>query len=217
MLAAPLYAPTPAPGCPAPQTLHPPGARRSCTSHLWSRRPPPGPGLPQRHHGGGQTWGGSLGPCPLVLAPRLALSPGVPRPVSPARCSPSRRCRWLRKAALPSVREREGGGGEDILEPHPIAAPRIPHPPRHPPPGRALATAGTGRLRGTGAAGRRRVGESCPAAPRSPCPREALRERERGAEAARRGGGCHGAGTIKPGVIAFRQMRLPRPSPSPGI
>lgn len=40
---------------------------------------------------------------------------------------------------------------------------------------------------------------------------------ERGAGAARRGGGCRGAGTIKPGVIALRQMRLPRPSPSPGI
>lgn len=46
-------------------------------------------------------------------------------------------------------------------------------------------------------------------------PREA--RRELGAGAAGRGGGWRGAGMIKAGVIAFRQMRQPRPSPSPGL
>lgn len=215
-------------GVPSAPSRHPPGQALLSFVHP-SLRVPVGwghlsSGAGETHPGEGT--GRGTGGCPSAESPGLApLFPLVPGP-----------CPLLSLPAEPLAAESSSpcpggagwGGRGEKRHLHPYI--RIPHPHPHPASAPALA-AGTRLRRGrSGAAPRARSGagrerrrwrrerREPPGRPALPGPgqsREALRER--GAGAARRGGGCRGAGTIKPGVIAFRQMRLPRPSPSPGI
>lgn len=221
-LAVPLQAHTPAPGYPAPQTRHPRGEALLGLvglSLLVPTHNPGGLGLPRQR--GGQSWRGkelasAREVAPLPCPPALSLSAlrclSVPRPL------PAARRPGGAESSCPFGAGAVGKAASAPLHPHPTPATRIPTRAPHTAtttgarlgPGRDGAAPGARSSRG----GR---GEP-PGRPSLPGPGH-LRAapRERGAGAAHRGGSCHGVGTIKPGVIAFRQMRLLRPSPSPGI
>lgn len=172
------------------------------------------PGCPPR---GGQSWGRCPGRCPPPLAPRSALSPGVPPVPGPLLALP----------APPLAAESSGSGerGWGGHTPKSASAPCTctPHPASRihtrtrrrgvtwSRPGRGVPGDWDPRGEGEGGGGGMLPGD--PAVPASP-----------GGAAGAGGGGCSpGRGLSRGwddktgGVIAFRQMRLPRPSPSPGI
>lgn len=182
---------TPDLGCPAPQTRHPP--RQALLSFVHpSLLVPVGWGY--LSSGTGETDPGEELARAREAAPRPGHRRSLPAsrwPPAPARCSPSRRCRSQRRAALRALGERggvaEGRSGICALTSAPASRIHIhtltPRPHPRPPPGRAFAADGAGRPGGS-CGGRERRGE------RGEPPRTAWPRAEPGGAAGERGGGC---------------------------
>lgn len=165
VLAAPLQAHTPAPGCPPPQTVHPPSEALLGVVHpslLVPPRSPAGRGCLSSGTGEGRPGEGRSSPRhgrrPRCRARRCSLSasrcPSVPRPLpaarppgGAARCGKqlSPRCgsrggTTEKRHLHPYIRIRTltSSSAPYTCTPHPASTrtPRTPHP--HPPPGRAF-------------------------------------------------------------------------------